>query len=200
MDVDSALVRACQKGEPGALDALISATYADVYRLCRRMLVDQDEAADATQEVFIRVMRSVLGFREESTFGTWLYRVAVNVCLSALRRRSRATAVGAVPSSQPFAIPGDLVSERIAGADAGPDERAETADLARRAEAAVARLPEPARAVVVLRDLEGWSTQEVAQLLGLSENVVKVRLCRAHARLRRELAGPGPSAAAGGER
>ena len=86
MEVDPALVRACQRGEDGALDALIRATYADVYALSRRMLADPDEAADATQEVFVRVMRSVLGFRGESTFGTWLHRVTVNVCLTALAR------------------------------------------------------------------------------------------------------------------
>src|SRR3954452_12594234 len=79
MDVDPALVKACQRGEPGALDTLIRATYADVYALRRRMLADPDEAADATQEVYLRVMRSVLGFRGESAFGTWLHRVTVNV-------------------------------------------------------------------------------------------------------------------------
>src|SRR3954452_11100479 len=70
MYVDPALVRACQKGEASALDALIRATYADVYALCRRMLADPDEAADATQEVFVRVMRSVVGFRGDAAFGT----------------------------------------------------------------------------------------------------------------------------------
>src|SRR3954466_4889418 len=87
MYVDPALVRACQKGEAGALDALIRATYADVYALCRRMLADPDEAADATQEVFVRVMRSVVGFRGDAAFGTWLHRVTVNVCLTLLRKR-----------------------------------------------------------------------------------------------------------------
>ena len=85
--VDPALVRACQRGEPGAMDALIRATYADVYALCRRLLGDPSDAADATQEVYVRVVRSVLGFRGESAFGTWLHRVTVNVCATALRRR-----------------------------------------------------------------------------------------------------------------
>src|SRR5206468_9712084 len=107
MDVDPALVKACQRGEPGALDDLIRATYADVYALCRRMLADPDEASDATQEVFVRVMRSVLGFRGESAFGTWLHRVTVNVCLTALRRRSKARATGMVAGGRPFAMPGD---------------------------------------------------------------------------------------------
>jgi RNA polymerase sigma-70 factor, ECF subfamily len=187
MDVDPALVRACQRGEPGALDALIRATYADVYALSRRMLADPDEAADATQEVFVRVMRSVLGFRGESAFGTWLHRVTVNVCLTSLRNRSRAREAGLVAGHTPFGLPADESS--LAARDAGPDELAATADLAARSEAALATMPEDARTVVVLRDIEGLSTKEVAELLGVSESVVKVRLHRAHAKLRQLVIG-----------
>jgi RNA polymerase sigma-70 factor (ECF subfamily) len=187
MDVDPALVKACQRGEAGALDALIRATYADVYALCRRMLADPDEAADATQEVFVRVMRSVLGFRGDSSFGTWLHRVTVNVCLTALRRRSRARATGMAAGGTPFALPGD--EAEVLSVGSSPSELAETADLVARSEAALAALPEDARAVVVLRDLEGLSTREVAELLGVTETVVKVRLHRAHARLRAMVTG-----------
>src|ERR1700760_4104483 len=107
MDVDPALGKGGQRGESGALRSLIRSTYADVYALCRRMLADPDEAADATQEVYVRVMRSVLGFRGESAFGTWLHRVTVNVCLTALRRRAKARAAGMVAGGTPFALPGD---------------------------------------------------------------------------------------------
>jgi RNA polymerase sigma-70 factor (ECF subfamily) len=184
MDVEPALIRACQRGESGALDELIRATYADVYALSRRMLANPDDAADATQEVYIRVMRSVLGFRGESAFGTWLHRVTVNVCLTQLGRKAKAREAGAIASSTPFGVPGDPRLERLATDEAGPEEYAERGDLAARCEAAVATLPEDARTVVVLRDIEGLSTKEVAQLLDVSENVVKVRLSRAHARLR----------------
>jgi len=193
VDVDPALVRACQRGEPGALDTLIRATYADVYALCRRMLANPDEAADATQEVYLRVTRSVLGFRGESAFGTWLHRVTVNVCLTALRRRSKAREVGMVASATPFAVPGDPRADRMAGDEVGPEEWFERSDLAARCEAALELLPEDARTVVVLRDIEGLSTKDVAKLLDVSENVVKTRLSRAHAKLR-ALVGdtPGP--------
>src|SRR5881392_80162 len=116
MNVDPALVQACQRGEAGALDALIRATYADVYALCRRMLADPEEAADATQEVFVRVMRSVVGFRGDAAFGTWLHRVTVNVCLTALRKRSKARAAGMVAGGTPFALPGDEIA--LSGGDA----------------------------------------------------------------------------------
>jgi RNA polymerase sigma-70 factor (ECF subfamily) len=188
VDVDPTLVRACQRGEPEALDELIRATYADVYALSRRMLADPDEAADATQEVFVRVMRSVIGFRGESSFGTWLHRVTVNVCLTMLRKRSRQRATGMTAGSLPFGLPDDESS--LTSAEPAPDEVAETHDLAARSEAALATLPEDARTVVVLRDIEGLSTKEVADLLGVTESVVKVRLHRAHAKLRAMISDP----------
>jgi RNA polymerase sigma-70 factor (ECF subfamily) len=195
IDVDPAVVRACQRGEAGALEQLISATYADVYALARRMLSDPEEAADATQEVFVRVMRSVIGFRGDSAFGTWLHRVTVNVCLTMLRKRARAREAGLVAGYTPFALPDDETA--LATAGPSPDDRAETADLIARSEAALATLPEEARTVVVLRDIEGLSTKEVAELLGVSESVVKVRLHRAHAKLRSLLLGNAPVGSGG---
>jgi len=164
------------------MDTLIRASYADVYALCRRLLGDPSDAADATQEVYLRVVRSVLAFRGESAFSTWLHRVSVNVCMTALRRRGDARARGQSAGILDFA-PDELVS-----GDAGPESRAETADLAARTARALAELPDEAREVVVLRDVQGLSTREPAQMLGVSEGAVKVRLHRAHARLR-ELVG-----------
>ena len=92
-----------------------------------------------------------------------------------------------VAGGTPFALPGD--DALLASTDTSPDDAAETADLLARSEAALAQLPEDARAVVVLRDIEGLSTKEVAELLGVTETVVKVRLHRAHARLRTMLVG-----------
>jgi RNA polymerase sigma factor (sigma-70 family) len=182
MDVDPALVQACQRGEDGALDTLIRATYADVYALARRLLGDPEEAADATQEVFVRVMRSVLGFRGDAAFGTWLHRVTVNVCLTALRKRARAREAGLVAGRTAFAMPD--ADSPVAARGPLPDEIAATTDLAARAETALATLPEDSRTVVVLRDIEGLSTKEVADVLGVTETAVKVRLHRAHTRLR----------------
>jgi RNA polymerase sigma-70 factor, ECF subfamily len=182
VEVAPELVRACQRGEPGAMEALIRGTYSDVYALCRRLLGDPADAADATQEVYLRVVRSVLAFRGESAFGTWLHRVTVNVCMTALKRRGDARGRGQSAGSAPFALPDgvdDLVTD-----EPGPEARAERADLAARTARALAVLPDDAREVVVLRDVQGLSTRETAELLGISEGAVKVRLHRAHARLR----------------
>jgi RNA polymerase sigma-70 factor (ECF subfamily) len=182
VQVDPALVRAVQRGETGAMDALIRGTYADVYALCRRLLGDPADAADATQEVYLRVVRSVLGFRGEAAFGTWLHRVAVNVCMSALRRRGDVRARGQSAGTV------DAVFDDMVSTDASPEDRVTNADLARRTAKALAELTEDAREVVVLRDVQGLSTKETAELLGVSEGAVKVRLHRAHAKLR-ELVG-----------
>ncbi|MGZ6792297.1 MAG: RNA polymerase sigma factor [Mycobacteriales bacterium] len=175
-------MRAVQRGEKGAMDDLIRGTYADVYALCRRLLGDPADAADATQEVYLRVVRSVLGFRGESAFGTWLHRVTVNVCMTSLRRRGDVRARGQSAGLL------DATFDDLASADASTEDRVADADLARRTARALALLSEDAREVVVLRDVQGLSTKETAELLGVSEGAVKVRLHRAHARLR-ELVG-----------
>jgi len=182
VDVDPALVRAVQRGDPGAMDELIRGTYRDVYHLCRRLLGDPSDAADATQEVYLRVVKSVLAFRGESAFGTWLHRVTTNVCMTMLRRRGdvRARGQSAGLLESPF--------DEIESDEVSVEDRVGNADLARRTARALAELPEEAREVVVLRDVQGLSTKETAELLGVSEGAVKVRLHRAHTRLR-ELVG-----------
>lgn len=181
VDVDAELVRAVQRGEPGAMDALIRATYTSVYGLCRRLLGDPADAADATQEVYLRVVRSVLGFRAESAFGTWLHRVTVNVCATALRKRGDVRARGQAAGPMAFAMP-DAVDDLPSGDDT--EDRVADRDQARRVAAAISTLPDDAREVVVLRDVQGLSTKETATLLGISEGAVKVRLHRAHVKLR----------------
>lgn len=185
VDVDPELVRAVQRGAPGAMDALVRATYGDVHRLCLRILGDPTDAADATQEVFARLTRSVRAFRGESKFGTWLHRITVNVCATMLRKRGDQRARGQAAGAAPFAVP-DTTDDLPAGDD--PAAHAVESDQTRQVAQALRELSEADRAVVVLRDLEGLSTKEVARLLDISESAAKVRLHRAHARLRKAIA------------
>ena len=167
------------------MDELIRATYASVYSLCRRLLSDPADAADATQEVYLRVVRSVLGFRAEAAFGTWLHRVTVNVCATAQRRRGDVRARGQVAGPIAFAAP-DSPDELASDDDT--ESRIADQDQARLVASAIEELPAEARAVVVLRDVQGLSTKETAAMLGISESAVKVRLHRAHATLRKRIA------------
>lgn len=181
MKVDPELVRAVQRGAPGAMEELIRATYPDVHRLALRLLGDPTDAADATQEVFLRVMRSVLAFRGEAAFGTWLHRVTVNVCSTALRRRGDRRARGQLAGAHAFATP-DSTDAVIAADDT--EARVVERDDAAQVAAALRELSDEDREVVILRDVEGLSTKQTAEVLGISESAAKVRLHRAHRRLR----------------
>lgn len=181
MDVDPQLVRAVQRGEDGAMASLIEATYTGVHRHCLSLLGDPTDAADATQEVFLRVTRSVLGFRGEAAFGTWLHRVTVNVCLTALRRRGDAGARGMLAGREPFAVPGGT---RDVGSEDDVASGVVTRDEASTVLAALAGLSDGDREVIMLRDVKGLSTKQTAAALGITEAAAKVRLHRAHARLR----------------
>lgn len=164
------------------MDALVRATYPQVHRLCLRLLKDPADAADATQEVFIRVTRSVLGFRGESAFGTWLHRVTVNVCATTARRRGDRRARGETAGRTAFAGPDEEGWAAVAEDD--PAGRTVELDEANAVARAIRGLSAEERAIVTLRDLEGLSTREAARMLGISEGAAKVRLHRAHARLR----------------
>lgn len=189
MEVDDALIRAVQRGTPGAMDALVRSTYADVHRLCLRLLGDPADAADATQEVFVRVTRSVMGFRGEAAFGTWLHRVTVNVCTTALRKRGDRRARGQMAGWRAFALPDHHddggADATVAGDD--PARRVVELDEASQVARAIQELSDDDRAIVVLRDIEGLSTKEAAKIIGISEAAAKVRLHRAHARLRQAI-------------
>lgn len=181
MDVPAELVRAVQRGDPGAMEDLIEATYAGVHRHCLSLLGDPADAADATQEVFLRVTRSVFGFRGESRFGTWLHRVTVNVCLTALRKRGDAGARGLSAGRTAFAVPGAHVD---LDADLDVEAQVVDGDDASRILVAMAGLSPLDREVIELRDIKGLSTRQTAKALGIGESAAKVRLHRAHARLR----------------
>lgn len=146
-----------------------------VYSLCCRMLADRDEAEDTAQETFVRVFHGLKGFRMESRFSTWLHRIAVNACKNRLdsrayrERRARA--------------PLEAAEGEDLGGSASPAAELEAKGRRDRIEAAIARLPEDQRVLVVLRDVEGRSYEEIAGNLGLNPGTLKSRLNRARAQL-----------------
>ncbi len=184
MEVNRGVVEAAQAGDAEAMSTLVRATHRSVYTQALRMLGDPEDAADATQDVYLRVVRKIGGFRHEASFPTWLSRVTVNVVMSMLRRRSRRLSVegGTMPDEAPQP-----------GSD--PADRAASLALAARLDPLVQGLPEGQRQVLVLRDVYGLSTDEVAGLLGLTSGAVKVRLFRARERLKRQLEAAGPDEA-----
>jgi RNA polymerase sigma-70 factor (ECF subfamily) len=169
---DREAVLACQRGEREAFDRLVERYQRDVYRLCYRYVNNHDDANDMAQEVFLKAYRALGRFRGESAFSTWLYRIAVNTCLSF--RSSRRPEAEEVTEALPDASPGALAQV----------EREETSRIVRDA---VRRLPEKQRATLILKVYHDLSHEEVATILGSTVGTVKANLFHALGNLRRLL-------------
>jgi RNA polymerase sigma-70 factor (ECF subfamily) len=158
-----------------AWNELVQATHREVYTLCFRILGNADDAADATQDAYLKVWRGLGGFRGDALFSTWLYRVATNAALSKRRSRSRRRSHESEPADEVLAqIPSSVSVEDTAEA------RVEVRVLER----ALASLPEMYRDAVVLRDVYGLSIGEIARQMKISETAAKVRVHRGRKRLR----------------
>jgi RNA polymerase sigma-70 factor (ECF subfamily) len=146
-----------------------------------RITGNPDDAAEVTQETYIRLLKAIRSFRGEAKFSTWLYQVTSSVAITALRKRARRR--HEVPLETP-----EL--EEMPGSD-DPVLGAERRELHEQLEAAIRSLPDGYRAVVVMKDVYGLSLEEAGRQLGISEGAAKVRLFRARQRLRSMLAGHG---------
>ncbi len=173
--VSAELVERCKAGDEVAWRELVEVTHREVYTLCLRILRDPDDAAEATQDAYLKAWRALKGFRGDAMFTTWLYRVAANTAISKhrsrKRRRSHETGVG------------DELLGQIAATgstEGAVATRFEVASLER----ALALLPEHYRSAVVLRDVYGLSIEEIATQLKISETAAKVRVHRGRKKLK----------------
>lgn len=161
-----------QAGSEAAFEQLYRLYVGRIYSLCCRMLAEPDWAEELTQDIFIRAWKALGGFRGESTFFSWLYRLAVNRVLGSIREKRRRIA-RVFPAD-------DRLLERSPGRRTSTEE---SLDL----EAAIAALPERARLVFVLYEVEGYRHEEVARLIGVAEGTCKAQLHRARLLLREAL-------------
>ena len=180
------LVGRARNGETAAFDALVRLFSMPMYNLAYRMSNNREDADDLTQEVFVRLHRAIGQFRGESKFSTWLYTLALNTCRSGLRRVRR---IGAREVVRLDAERDDDHPAPFEAVDPGdsPGKVMEREEVLRQVEAAVAELPEEFRAVIVLRDLQGLSYEEMADALRCSLGTVKSRLARARLRVKDKL-------------
>ena len=176
--VSEQLVRACQDGSLEAQRELYECYKAKVHSLAIYLTGDAEMARDLTQEIFLKVFRDLRAFRFESSFNSWLYRLATNSCLNALRsRRTRRE----VDIEEVLGTPAEI--------DAGSQLEQQQVDhsIQREVRKAILSLKPPLRAVVVLRYIENLSYVEIAETLSLSPGTVAARLNRAHRLLERKL-------------
>ena len=177
---DDLLVSRLQRGDEAAFEELVRSHAGRLLSVARRFLGSSEDAQDAVQEAFIRAFKAIHTFEERSQLQTWLHRILVNTALMKLRERRRKPEDSIDELLPTFASDGHQTVESREWSDALL-ERKETAGLVRDA---IARLPEPYRVVLVLRDLEERDTAETARILGTTTTVVKVRLHRARQALR----------------
>lgn len=180
---DEDLVRLAQDGDTRAFDELVVRYRDKVYRLSFKILRHEEDAAEALQDAFLSAFRGLKNFKAESTFSTWLYRVATNASLMKYRKRrddhvSLEQSQSYQQDAEPLAIP-DWSQQPL-------DELLDT-ETREIMEEGLRRLPEDLRTVFILRDEEGHSNAEVAQILDLSVAAVKSRLHRARIVLRDRL-------------
>jgi len=174
-DPDRALVRRCQRDRsPEAFRELYGRHKDRVVNTAYHLIGDRDEALEAAQEVFLRVYRKIGKFRGQSSFSSWLYRIAVNVATDHRRRLGRARSL--LEAYSQHGPPAESRPRHRGGSDEHAARR-ETAEEVRRA---VARLSPKLGAVITLRYLEGLAYAEIAAALGVSVGTVKSRLNRAH--------------------
>lgn len=174
--VSRELLDLCRRGDPGAFEELVERTRRRVYALAYRLVGDRHEAEDVAQEAYLRVFRSLGGFRGEAGFDTWLHRVVTSAAFTHLKRRGRFGAL--------LANGGELVGEE-------PEERRVERTLERdEVRRALDRLSPALRVVTLLKDVYGLSVKEIAQEIGIAEGAVKVRLHRARRQMRDVLKEP----------
>jgi len=174
-DTEASLIARAKAGDVSAFERL-SSGYADrLFMLLLRLLGDHGEAEDVAQEVMLRAWQGIARFRGQSSYFTWLYRIAVNEANRVLAKRARRPAsvsIGARELQLPAAAAHD------------PSRQAENSELRRSLGEALAQLPPELRTAIVLRDVEGLSTQEAAEIAGVSQAAFKSRLHQARLRVR----------------
>ncbi len=168
------LVRECLAGRTEAFGEIVARHRRPIYHVCYRFAGNHEDATDLAQDVFLRAFRAIRGFKGDASIGTWLYRIAVNVCLNKVTARGMRTEPLADHDPPASAEP-DAMSRLVSG------------ERAARVRAAVARLPRRQRATLILRVYQELSHQEIAAVLGSSVGAAKANLFHALNNLRKLL-------------
>lgn len=180
---ETELIYRLQQGEDGAFEILVRQYGGAMLAVARRMLRNEEAAKDVVQDAFLQAFRAINRFREDSRLSTWLHRIVVNAALMRMRSASRRPEQSIDELLPQFDDHGAHV-EPVGALPVDAEEALASSQVRAQVRACIAELPEQYRAVISLRDFEELSTAEVATVLGISENAVKIRLHRARQALR----------------
>lgn len=183
---DSELIRSFKEGNDVAFERIVLKYQDRIFNLCYRFLGNMQEAEDVAQDVFIKVFKALKRFRSESSFYTWIYRITVNTC------KNRIKSLDYRRLKKKIQLPDETYTEsnRIAAAvmsNDSPAESMEKKERMKQIQTAINKLPPDQKAVIVLRDIEGFSYDEISEITGHKLGTVKSKLSRARNDLRNKL-------------
>lgn len=187
----AALIQRAQAGDRDALSALVQSQQTYVYSIAMSLMHNPADAADMTQEAFVRLLRSLGTYRGETKFTTWLYRLVTNICLDGLRRRGRPVASLDEPAAG-AGEDGQSVGERLVDADrwTHPEEDLELRESSAEVRAALQQLPPAQRVALTLHYFQDLRYEDIAEVTGLPLNTVKSHIRRGKERLALVLTNP----------
>ena len=180
---DSELIVRLRAGDAAAYETLVRANTPRLLRVARRFLRAEEDARDAVQDAFVSAFKSLASFAEGSMLSTWLHRILINACLMRLRSQRRRPEEDIEQYLPTFREDGHQTMSSVPWADT-PESAAERSQLCALVRSSIDELPDTYRVVLLLRDIEELSTEETAEVLGITPNAVKVRLHRARQALR----------------
>lgn len=173
------LVKA-KNGDIEAFETLIESHQKKVFNIALRMVGNYEDAAELAQDVFVRIFKSIKGFKEESSFSTWVYKITTNVCLDELRKRKNKNTVSL---DENIKVEDGEIKREIRDYKESPEEALEKKELKKAVHHAINALPDMQKTMIVMRDIHGFSYEEIAQMVKCPDGTVKSRINRA----RREL-------------
>jgi len=186
LDAQEALfVSRLQANEDAAYDELVRVYHTSIFHVAYRMLGDSNDAADTVQEIFLKVFRNIGRFRGDSSLKTWIYRIAFSEILNRIRWWKRRFRSATVSLDDDREGKGQYI--HLATAMPSPHQALESREREEAIQKALARLSGEHRSIVILRDIEGFSYTDIAQILGISIGTVKSRLARARADMKKSL-------------
>ena len=176
---ESRLIQRASGGDPAAFNSLMGMHERRMYAVALRMCGNPEDAQDCLQEAMLRVYRAIAGFKALSSFSTWVYRITMNTCLDELRKRK----------NRPNTSLDGLLESGWSPMDGGesPERHAMRREMRQKLQAFIGELPEDMRAAVVLRDVQGYSYDEIADILGANVGTVKSRISRGREKLREKI-------------
>lgn len=178
-DEDSELISLCKKGDISAFEALVIKYQKRMFNIAYRMTGDYEDACEIAQDAFVSAYRNIRNFGEKARFSTWLYSIVINLAKNRLKQLKSLNKYGCSSIDDPIATDDGEIKLELASNEPSALERLEEKDIQERVQECISRLDIEYRDIIILRDINGFSYDEIGNMLKMPEGTVKSRLSRA---------------------